>query len=143
MALPLPEGYDLDTVFRLAGFPRGRPKITDIPQLSQYQGASWETIVNLFTDELINILICEVVRVIPLPISVTGNIAFNLLLASKILSQTTCMGYTPQGRSLDTFSIRLGEYVEEFVSSEAAIRIAREIAGDLARRAIALFEAQS
>ena len=115
----IPKGYDVDRIFKLAGFPYGKP-VSPPPDTFIETGVnSWDILVNLFDDKHLDYITDHVVsRSVDIPSAPSVNPIFEHLLAAEILSALTDAGYTPLGRSFDTVSFNLGGVTENFVDGD-------------------------
>ena len=113
--MPLPNNYDIDRVFRLAGFPYGRP-IAERPTDYAESGANnWATLVSLFDDDQIDFIVDNIVsRSVDIPLIAGDNPVFEHLLAAELLQSVTTAGYTQIGRPFDVNRVNFGDISQDF-----------------------------
>lgn len=108
----LPIDYPLDDVFRLAGFPYGRPKGNAPSGYVETMAGSWELMSFLFSGEMIDTLVRRVSEQEGVAIPRQGRVSsakFDYFLASYLLETVIEGGYTPTARPLDTQSVTIGD----------------------------------
>lgn len=119
--MPLPEGYNIDRVFRIAGFPYGRPTNPPPGTFVQTASNSWDILVNIFDDDVIDYNVDYLLsQYIDVPKDVSAHPVFDHLLAAAMLDLATAAGITPVGRPFDAQSIAIGDISEQYVTSREA-----------------------
>jgi len=134
--MPIPNNYDLDSVFKLAGFPYGRP-LAERPENYIESGVNnWDTIVSLFDDDYLNYMAEHIVgRATDIPLIASDNPVFDHLLAAEILNTLTDAGYNPIGRGLDVTRVNYGDVSEDFEDGDAVRQKQRRVVASLRARA--------
>lgn len=134
MTIALPEGYNIDAVFRLAGFAYGRPG-GDVP--ANALASSWDMLVNLFDDASLNELIDETALLVSKPVESAAFRPFDYMLAAALIETCTRARITPVGRLLETTRASIRNTVVEFDAAEAVVRLqeysARQLRGESER----------
>ena len=119
MKVPLPDAYDIDRVFKLAGFPYGRPTAERPEGYMETGSNTWDTLVALFSDEHIDYLIdALVINSIEIPTEAGNYPVFDHLLAAELVNSINEVGLTQLGRHLDTTSVNYGDVSENFAEGE-------------------------
>lgn len=137
--MPIPNNYNLDRVFKLAGFPYGRP-VAERPDTFVETGVnSWDILVNLFDDDFLDYLSDHIVsRSVAVPTGAGNNPVYEHLLGAEILSALTDAGYTPLGRSFETTSSTFGDVTESYVDGDELRAKQRRQVSSLRNRAVSL-----
>ena len=91
--MPLPENYNLDRAFRLAGFIYGKPSVSN-PKSPQ-------TLAALFDDDILERAYRQVSTARPIPLSSEADDRFDALLAAELIEICIAAGYFPDGRTTD------------------------------------------
>ena len=111
----LPNNYDLDRVFKIAGFPFGRPVATRPDRYVETGVNSWDILVSIFSDDEINRMVEIVGRYEAIPANNTDKYpVFDHLLAAQLLERITEAGYTPMGRDFATTNHSFGDVWETY-----------------------------
>ena len=120
--MPLPANYDVDRVFRLAGFPYGRP-VEKRPEGYIEDGSnSWNSLVSLFTDDYIDFIVDEIVsKSVDIPLIASTNPVFEHLLAAELLDAVTQAGFTEFGRSFEVTQVNFGDTSQNFESGDVVL----------------------
>ena len=120
--MPLPNNYNLDNAFRLAGFTTGRP-VGEQPPTGRAVAAGWPLLVSLFDDDMVGLLVIEAEKYAPLPTDSTPSLTFDKALAAMFLETCMTARITPLGRLLEVGEQVLGNHQVIFEPGENAVRL--------------------
>ena len=137
--MPIPTNYDIDRIFKLAGFPYGRPTSSRPDNYIESGANDWDILVNLFDDEQLDYLVDRVVsHSVDIPLIPGDNPVFDYLLAAELLQSVTDAGYTPLGRAFELTRVNIGDVSQDFDSSDSVKLFQSRTISTLRQRAIGL-----
>ena len=134
--MTIPSNYDIDAVFKLAGFPYGKPVATKPENFIEGGVNSWNVLTSLFTDTQINYIADNIVALNrSVPTTSDSDTIFDYMLAGELLQYLTDAGYTPLGRDLDATSLSYGDVGETFDEGSSVKQQQYRTANNLRNRA--------
>ena len=129
MTYGLPDGYDINKAFGVAGFSFGRPTGSppNNPIFSGVYGyTNWDALVRLFSDSTMERLVSQAERLATLPATAEPYEPFDYALASEIVRACLLAGRATDGRTLQQASLQERDYRVSFVAPTTAIGIMQE-----------------
>lgn len=137
--MPVPRNYPVDEVFRLAGFPYGRPTGANRPQAALTGNYHWDILVTLFSNNAIDYIADNFVAELRTPpTGTTTDTIFDHFLAAEFVERCIENNITPLGRIIDVTDVSIGDIRYGFADPRLTLSQMQNHKKLLRERAVAL-----